>query len=79
MLFLYAVALTSVTIPNSVTSIDHSAFNGCNLRAVISLIENPFQIFGKSDDINTTFSPNTFEKATLFNPLVTIEKYKAKQ
>ena len=36
--------LTSVTIPNSVTSIGYAAFSGADIPTVISLIENPFTI-----------------------------------
>ena len=68
--------LTSVTIPNSVTSIGGSAFDGADIPTVISLIENPFKIIGKTLD-NRTFSQNTFNNATLYVPKGTIEKYKA--
>lgn len=43
---------------------------------VISKIENPFKIFGKSSDYKT-FSLNTFNNATLYVPAGTIDKYKA--
>ena len=68
--------LTSVTIPNSVTSIGNSAFDGANIPTVISLIENPFTIRGKTSGYRT-FSQNTFNNATLYVPKGTIEKYKA--
>ena len=42
--FRYCSGLTSVTIPNSVTSIGELAFNGWDLSEVISKIENPFKI-----------------------------------
>ena len=68
--------LTSVTIPNSVTSIGNGAFDGADIPTVISLIENPFKINGKS--LNTRiFSQNTFNNATLYVPKGTINKYKA--
>ena len=51
------------------------AFN-ITLSTVISQIENPFTITGKSSD-NRTFSKNTFNNATLYVPKGTIEKYKA--
>ena len=68
--------LTSVTIPNSVTSIGGGAFNGPNIPTVISLIENPFTITGKTSD-SRTFSQNTFNNATLYVPKGTKEKYKS--
>ena len=69
--------LPSVTIPNSVKSIGSGAFDWCkNLATVISLIEFPFVIHGKST-YNKVFSENTFQNATLYVPEGTIEKYKA--
>ena len=68
--------LTSVTIPNSVTSIGGSAFDGVDIPTVISLIENPFKITGKTSN-SRTFSQNTSLNATLYVPKGTIDKYKA--
>ena len=68
--------LTSVTIPNSVTSIGNEAFDGADIPTVVSLIENPFKIYGKTSD-DRTFSQNTFNNATLYVPKGTIDKYKA--
>lgn len=68
--------LTSVTIPNSVTSIGRSAFSGADIPEVVSLIENPFEIAGKQSEYKT-FSQNTFNNATLYVPVGTIDKYKA--
>ena len=68
--------LTSVTIPNSVKSIGQRAFDGADIPTVISLIENPFTITGKTSN-SRTFSQNTFNNATLYVPKGTIEKYKA--
>ena len=67
--------LTCVTIPNSVTSIGYNAFKGVDITSVISLIENPFTTTGKTSD-NSTFSLNTFNNATLYVPMGTIDKYK---
>ena len=68
--------LTSVTIGNSVTSIGAEAFNGVDLTTVVSLIEKPFVIEGKSS-FSRAFSVNTFNNATLYVPVGTIDKYKA--
>ena len=74
--FYYCSGLTSVTIPNSVTSIGNGAFAGVDFPTVVSLIENPFKITGKTSD-SRTFSQNTFNNATLYVPKGTIDKYKA--
>ena len=73
----YGCGLNQITIPNSVTSIERGAFSGWDLPVVISLIENPFKIYGKADEYNRTFSQNTFNNATLYVPAGTIDKYKA--
>ena len=68
--------LTSVIIPNSVTSIGMQAFEGCNqLNSIISLIEEPFEINGKSSK-SRSFDVVVFNNATLYVPVGTIEKYK---
>ena len=74
--FYYCYGLTSITIPNSVTSIGNYAFDGVDLTTVVSLIEKPFVIEGKSSS-SRAFSVNTFNNATLFVPVGTIDKYKA--
>ena len=74
--FAYCSGLTSVNIPNSVTSIGSSAFDGVDLTTVVSLIENPFVIEGKSSQWRA-FSVNTFNNATLYVPVGTKEKYQA--
>ena len=68
--------LTSVTIGSGVTSIGDNAFDGVDIPTVISLIENPFTITGKTSDYRT-FTQNTFLNATLYVPKGTIDKYKA--
>ena len=69
-------SLTSVTIGGGVTSIGESAFDGADIPTIVSLIENPFKITGKTSDYRT-FSQNTFNNATLYVPKGTIGKYKA--
>ena len=73
--FQYCSGLTSVTIGNSVTSIGISAFDGVAIPTIISLIENPFAIYGKTSSWRT-FSLNTFNNATLSVPKGTVDKYK---
>ena len=68
--------LTSVTIGSGVTSIGSEAFDRVDIPTVISLIENPFKITGKTSDLRT-FTQNTFNNATLYVPKGTIDKYKA--
>ena len=74
--FYYCSGLTSVTIGSGVTSIGYNAFDGVDIPTVISLIENPFTINGKTSG-SGTFSQNTFNNATLYVPKGTIDKYKA--
>ena len=74
--FYYCSGLTSVTIGNSVTSIGSGAFDCENLATVVSLIENPFEIYGKSSS-DRVFSQNTFMNATLYVPTGKKEAYKA--
>ena len=58
------------------TSIGDRAFDRADIPTVISLIENPFTITGKTSS-KRTFTQNTFLNATLYVPKGTIEKYKA--
>ena len=69
--------MTSVTIPSSVTSIGNAAFQYTNLSTVVSLIENPFAIKAKGTPNISTFSDDTFNNATLYVPVGTIDTYKA--
>ena len=75
--FIQCKDLTSVTIPGSVTSIGRSAFDDCDLKSVVTLIEEPFAINRKNESNYRTFSINTFNNATLYVPAGTIDKYKA--
>ena len=68
--------LTSVSIGNSVKGIGIKAFDGADIPTIISQIEDPFAIEGKTSDYRT-FTQNTFNNATLYVPKGTIDKYKA--
>ena len=65
-----------MTIPNSVTAIGSKAFYCENLAEVVSMIDNPLAIGGKSAG---TFHLNTFNNATLYVPAGTIDKYREKE
>ena len=70
-------SLTELTIPKSVKKIGTQSFYACKtLNKIVSLIEEPFEISGKSVTY-PTFSPTTFENATLYVPVGTLSKYKS--
>ena len=68
--------LTSITIPSSVTSIGKYAFYCSGLMEVVSLIEEPFAIYGKNSS-GSTFTLDVFNNVTLYVPVGTKEKYKS--
>jgi hypothetical protein len=63
-----------------VTSIGKNAFfEGYGkgyIQSVVSLIENPYEIYGKSSD-EKTFSINSYNNTILYVPFGTIEQYKS--
>ena len=73
-MFYCCSGLTSVNIGSGVTSIGDGAFDGQYIPTIISLIENPTAIAGKTA-YYPTFSNNTFNNATLYVPKGTIDKY----
>ena len=73
--YAYCSKLTSITIPNSLTSIGKSAFYEANISTIVSLIENPFAI--NTLWSGAIFSGKTLNYATLYVPNGTIDKYKA--
>ena len=74
--FISCYDLKSITIGSGVKSIGLNAFDGADIPSIVSLIENPFTIHGKTSD-NRVFTQNTFNNATLYVPKGTIDKYKA--
>ena len=73
--FAYCSGLTSITIPNSVTSIGEEAFEGCSsLTDVYSLIEEPFAISYRVFQ-NYVDGSYVFTDATLHVPTGTKAKY----
>ena len=74
--FYGCTSMKELTIGNAVTSIGTNAFENCyNLYLITSLIENPFDIYGKASS-NRSFSQNSFNSATLYVPTGSIDKYK---
>ena len=70
------VSLTFLTIGSGVTEIDERAFYGVNdLRAVHSLIENPFDIDESVFKSNTWRPDSIYDNATLYVPIGTKQKY----
>ena len=69
-------SLTSITIPSTVTRIGMGVFGFMDLEYVVSLIQDPFDL--SNDWVVPQFTSNTFENATLYVPVGTINKYKTK-
>lgn len=66
--------LQCVIIGENVNKIGAGAFNySTNITTIVSLIDNPFNIS------NNTFSNYTYGNATLYVPVGTIDKYRAKR
>jgi hypothetical protein len=70
-------ALIYVELPKNLKRLHPGAFDGCeNLTTIISRIEDPFEIEGKSSS-SPVFKEYVFLNATLYVPKGTTEKYKA--
>jgi hypothetical protein len=59
-----------------VTRIGMGVFGFMDLESVVSLIQDPFDL--SNDWVVPMFTSNTFENATLYVPVGTINKYKTK-
>ena len=71
-------SLRSLTIGKNVIIIGDRAFDKGGISTIISLMENPCYIHSISNsDYYRTFTPETFNNATLYVPKGTINKYKA--
>ena len=73
--FIFTTDINSLEIPNSVTYIGKQSLNFNSVKKVVSKIEQPFEIIGKSI-YDRTFTQNTFNNATLYVPKGTLENYK---
>ena len=74
--------LTSLTLGKGLQSIGANAFSDTdwykvNISQIVSLIEKPFEIYGKYWEDKRVFSLNTYNNATLYVPKGTVENYKA--
>ena len=70
-------ALIYVELPKNLKRLHPGAFDGCeNLTTIISRIEDPFEIEGKSSS-SPVFKEYVYLNATLYVPKGTSEKYKA--
>ena len=67
---------TSITIPSNVTTIGANAFDGVAYPTIVSLIDEPSPISGKSSN-SRAFSEDAFNNATLYVPVGSIVKYKS--
>ncbi len=76
MAFYGCTGLSSIIIPNSVRTIGNKAFDGVEFTTIISMIDDPFKISGLQSE-EPVFNEDTFQKATLYVPVGTIEKYKS--
>ena len=74
--FGYCENVKKLTLGASLEKIESRAFAGITLETIISYIQNPMYIVGKNHPNDRTFSENTFNNATLYVPVGTLEKYK---
>lgn len=77
----YGCNLSSITIGNDVTYIGPNAFGGNSPIQIVSLLENPCKIYGKTSGNGAkyegTFTEETFNNTILYVPKGTVERYRS--
>lgn len=70
-------SLRNITIGNTVTEIDHAAFNGQNLESVTCMAPAPPTVIPFTPYTDDVFSSGTYNNAILYVPRVLVNDYKS--